>query len=380
MKRILALCMAACLLLSGCASVFDGSYVSTMPHQEQGGISGGTDAQVSEYKELLTALITLAERGSKSGIIYVPSYDPERVAMDMESAARETMYKSPIAAYAVEQITWELGSHNSQRAVAVNITYYHERPEILKIRRVSNTEEAIQMIYKELDDSSAGVVMYLDDYSTVDFVQLVKNYAFDNPQAVMEMPQVTANVYPKSGSSRVVELKFTYQHSREELRRMKSQVLSLYLNSKYFVSANAETKEKFAQLYSYLMERGFGEYTIETSNTPAFSLLWHGAGDSKAFATLFASICRLSELECQVVTGTRDAESWYWNLVKIDGSYYHVDLLRSHETGGFRMKLDSQMVGYVWNYSAYPATPEQPEPTESSEPTVPPAATETQPE
>ena len=359
MKRIASLCLAACLLLSGCASLFDGDYVSTTPHQEQGGLTGNVSTQIRNYEDLVATLIAMTERGSKNGVIFVSNYDPELVGPDMERAVEKALVRSPIAAYAVEKITWELGTNSGQRAVAVSITYYHERSEILAIRKVKNAEEATQLLYKELNDSSAGVVMYIEDYEKVDYVQLVEKYAFDNPQAVMETPEVVAGVYPQTGSSRVVEVKFTYQNSRETLRRLKSQVLPLYASSMHSVTQNAEDKVKFTQLYSYLMDRGFGEYTIETSNTPAYSLLWHGAGDSKAFATLYAAVCRLAQLECQVIIGTHQGEPWYWNLVKIDGSYYHLDLLQSHESGVFSLMLDEQMSGYVWNYSDYPATPQE---------------------
>ncbi len=384
MKRLFALIAVLCLLLSGCASMFDGSYVSTMPHLGQDSISGGSDLQVSDFDGLLNALIGLAERGSRSGIIYVPNYDQDSVGTDMERAAKTALRKSPIAAYAVEEITWELGTNSGQRAVAVSITYYHERAEILKIQKVSNTQEAIEVLYKELDDSSAGVVMYLEDYDKADYVQIAEEYAFNNPQAVMEMPQVIANVYPKTGVSRVVELKFTYQNSREALRLMKSQVSPVYISSKYNVTAEEQDRIKFMQLYSFLMERGFGEYTIATSNTPAYSLLLQGTGDSKAFATMFAAICRQSDLECKVITGTKNAEAWYWNLVKVEDSYYHLDLLRSHGEGEFQLMLDEQMTGYVWDYSAFPATPEAEEPsdpeTEPSDPETEPTPTQTEPE
>lgn len=358
MKRIMACCLAVCLLFTGCASIFDGEHISTTPHEEQNSLQGSVNTQVDEYDELLEALISLAERGSRSGIVYVTNYDQELIERDMEKAARIALQKSPIAAYAVEEITWDLGMNRGQRAVAVNITYYHERPEIMKIRKVSDMEEAMQLLYRELGNSSAGTVMYVDYFANVDFVQLVEKFAFDNPQSVMETPQVAVSVYPQTGVSRVIELKFTYQNNRDDLRRFKTQVSSHYVSSKELVDKESPDKENFSRLYSHLMYRGFGEYKIETSITPAYSLIWDGTGDSRAFATLYAAICRLSELECQVITGTRNGEPWYWNLVEINGNYYHLDLLRSHEGEGFYLMLDNEMAGYVWNYSAHPATPE----------------------
>ena len=67
MKRIIICCLAVCLLLTGCASLFDGNYISTVPHEEQNDLQGSLNTQVSKYDELLDALISLAERGSRSG-------------------------------------------------------------------------------------------------------------------------------------------------------------------------------------------------------------------------------------------------------------------------------------------------------------------------
>ena len=96
------------------------------------------------------------------------------------------------------------------------------------------------------------------------------------------------------------------------------------------------------------------DYKVETSITPAYSLLRHGVGDSRAFATVYAAMCRASGLECIVVTGTRSGEPWTWNIICQDGVYWHVDLLRCNEQGRFHKTEDSGMTGYVWDYSAYP--------------------------
>ena len=58
------------------------------------------------------------------------------------------------------------------------------------------------------------------------------------------------------------------------------------------------------------------------------------------------------------VSGTRQGQAWHWNLVKIGGAYYHLDLLSCHRGGAFRLLTDDQMSGYDWDYSAHPASGE----------------------
>ncbi len=78
-------------------------------------------------------------------------------------------------------------------------------------------------------------------------------------------------------------------------------------------------------------------------------------GDSEAFAIVYAAMCRAAELDCYIVSGTRGGEPWFWNIIRADDLYYHVDLLQSKDAGAFQMLTDEQMQGYVWDYSAYPA-------------------------
>ena len=68
-----------------------------------------------------------------------------------------------------------------------------------------------------------------------------------------------------------------------------------------------------------------------------------------------------------VVSGTKNGEAWYWNQICEDGVYYQVDLLESRSAGEFTKLSDEQMVGYVWDYSAYPAAGSTEQPVEMTE-------------
>ena len=206
--------------------------------------------------------------------------------------------------------------------------------------------------------------MRVEQFQNMDFTQFVEDFAADHPNYVMEHPKLTVSMYPQTGNDRVVEIRFTYQNSREDLRSMQSVVRPLFTSAELYVTWNEPEAERYAQLYSFLMERN--EYKVETSITPSYSLLIHGVGDSKAFATVFSAMCRQSDMECMVVSGTCNGESLFWNIICIDGVYYHLDLLASNARGEFTPLLDADMGGYVWDYSAYPACvlPDTEAPTE----------------
>ena len=236
----------------------------------------------------------------------------------------------------------------------MQVQYLHSKQDIKKITVVGNIADAQTLIYSALNGCESGIVLRISKYQQTDFLQIVEDYAMTHPQYIMEMPQVTVNLYPDHGADRVVELRFTYQNSRETLRGMQTKVGVLFNSSVNMVSVTENAGEKYAQLYALLMER-FQNITVETSITPAYSLLVHGVGDAKTFAVVYAAMCREAGLECQVVTGTRAGIPWYWNIVCIDEAYFHLDLLRAKEYGEFLLMDDSIIDdGYVWDFTAYP--------------------------
>lgn len=368
-KRTLAMTLALSLLLSGC-SWLEGSYVSVTPHQEQRQISHGSVISASTYLDLMDALENMIASGTESAAIIVTDYPSNAVESGMAVAIRYAMENDAIGAYAVEDITYEMGSSAGQPAVAVNIQYRHSRAEIRQIYRLKDMDETETVVAEALREYSADAVMLVEDYTKKDFAQFVQDFAEENPQIVMEIPQVAVGVYG-TGQTRVVELIFSYQTARDALRQMQSQVKSMFDSASLYVSGDGSDWQKYSQLYGFLMERF--DYAVETSITPAYSLLRHGVGDSRAFAVVYAAMCRMAGLECQIITGTKSGEPWTWNLVKNGGAYYHVDLLRSNASGRYIQYTDPQMQGYVWDYSAYPASMGDSAAVEETEETMLPA-------
>ncbi len=350
--KLAALVLVLGVLLCGCSVWPDGSYVSVKPHTEQGYGDTKEVTSVATYSQIRTALSDMVEGGMEYHVLSAQKMNEQTLNTYITRAITYVMQEHPVGAYAVEEITYEIGSGIGSMAVAVNIHYSRGKAELESIKKVKDADAAQALLIRALEQCETGVVMQVEKYSSTDYVQLVENYARDHPEAVMELPQVTVNMYPDSGNERVVEIIFSYQTSRDCLRSMKSYVQPVFSSAALYVSGEGEEAVKFSQLYSFLMERN--DYKLETSITQAYSLLRHGVGDSRAFANVYASMCRRAGLECQVVSGTRAGEPWFWNIICEDGIYYHVDLVQSHRFGGYAKKTDGEMTGYVWDYSAYP--------------------------
>lgn len=358
MKRFSVMLLVLCMLLCGCSTWLDGSYYSIKPHEEKQEDSDSDIVAVSSYSALYRALTGMVHNGTTNGVISVKNYNQLVVARDMLYAIDRVKTTDPIGAYAVEDMEFELGTNAGQPAIAVSISYYHDRTELQKIHRLTDMTQAEETIGKALDACDSGIVLYVEDYQELDCVQWVEDYSGLHMDRVMEMPQVAVNVYPETGTSRVLELKFTYQNSRESLRTMQEQVEGILSQ----VVADAGTRETEREMYKAALAALPGELTgRDTSITPAYSLLLHGVGDSKAIAGVYSAVCNRLELNCITVTGTYQGQPRSWNILQIGGAYFHADLLRSLGEGSLRTMTDDQMTGYVWDYSAYPVCSGVPE-------------------
>ncbi len=352
MKAAVVYLLILCLILSGCNAFMDGSYEWEASHPIEVSPGNPQDISAEDYEGLVSALRKLVHTGAEQGTIFVGKYDKEALPADASKAAWYVKKTDPIAAYAAETIECQVGTSGSQAALAIKISYRHDKTEIRKIKRVTDNVQAQERIAAALTACEPGIVLLIEDFEPAFFDQMVTDYAMLWPQYVMELPQVSENIYPEEGDSRVVELKFTYQTSRDSLKSMQNYVQTLFSSAMGYISGDTTQTEKLSHLYGFLMSR-FND-KVETAITPAYHLLRHGVGDSKAFATVYAAMCRQAGLEAQVVSGTCNGESRYWNIVLDDGVYYHVDILRCWEAEEFMQHSDEAMAGYVWDFAAYP--------------------------
>ena len=361
MKKIIFV-LVLCLLLSGCMSWMDGAAYSIERHQDQPQKPGESIIPVSNYNELLEVVRGMVEQGTQNALLSVEDYSANALRSGLDRVVAYVRRTNPIAAYAVTDIRYELGTTSGISAVAITVTYSRSQEEIQAIRTVHNMEQAKSLLHEALGNCDSSLAIRIEWFENRDFSQIVEDFAEQNPFVVMEIPTVTVTTYPDKGLERVVDLRFSYQTNRESLRNMQKYVQPIFASAALYVGSEEESDGlKYGRLYAFLMERS--DYKLETSITPAYSLLRHGVGDSRAFATVYSAMCRRAGLECMVVSGTCQGEARFWNIICEDGVHYHGDLLSGN---GFSRRTDEEMTGYVWDYSAYPACGEPQPPQEST--------------
>lgn len=347
MRRIISILLltAMAISMSGCA-LFSETYVSQRPHQGNNHATQSGQQMASSYPEIYTALASLVGQGETDGVIILSDLSEQVGISYMQAAIKNVMSQDPVGAYAVEDIRFDLGTNAGRMAVGVQIQYSRSRADVIRIKTVQTMDDAQQLIGQALEQAADAVVFRVEQFEQADMSAAVRQYADSHASMVMEVPQVMTAVYPHTGQNRVVELTFTYQNSQEDLLKMQAFVRPVFTAAELYVQGESSSRKKFQQLYSFLMERS--DYKLRSSVTPAYSLLQDGIGDSKAFACVYASMCRQAGLECRTVTGTKDGKEWSWNRVVISNRVYYIDLIEAERTGRFQLRTASEMIGYSW--------------------------------
>lgn len=350
MRKLIIPILILSLLLSGCGSWLDGEYHSVKPHLSDGTKLPDDVVTVSSYLQVREALLDVVTAGLQESTFYIAGFDLETADEYMYTAMNYVLENSAVGAYAVDKIEYEIGAKGGADAIAIDITYLHGRQEILRIKNASDMDSVKTMVEAALKKCEPSLIVKVDAYVAMDMALYVQEYANRYPDLCMEVPQVSVSTYPSYGDERVLEIGFAYTTARDTLRSMQSIVSPIFSAAKLYVQGSDNPMQKYEQLYSFLMERF--DYTIETSITPAYSLLRYGVGDSRAFALVYNTMCQNADLECQVISGTRNGEAYYWNRILFEDIEYHIDLLACNEAGEFAVMLPEEMAGYVWDYSA----------------------------
>lgn len=355
MKRFASLILVGLLLvLCACAQR---EYLSVKPHEEQYVEQENADATVvADYEGLVAALLQQCSRHEETGLIRVYGY-PGEIVEDVPKAVYYVSKQSALGAYAVDFISYDCTQVVSYYEIDVAITYSRTLEEMQALI-ATRGENAIRLRVSDALKSYAQTLA-LRVYSTgvYDVEGLVHEFYQENPDLLQVCPWVQVSYYPKNVAAEeyIMQIDFSYPYSEEELQHYQREVNAVVDAAVEYVQHRESEEEKLMLLYVYLAERF--DYEEMSTGTPVYSALCQGQVDSYAAARAMKTLCNAIGLECWVVEGTYLDSPWYWNIVEVDGKYYHTDAMRCISAGqaNLTLDLDSGMNLYSWPRADYPA-------------------------
>lgn len=386
--------LLVCLMLGGCKRLYpvDSLYVNehNAPYafkETTQAVTEPTEPPVptaTDYYGLRNIMYGFVTGGVEHGQIYVPTYEG-KLEEDLKKLVHYLTAVDPVAAYATDYINCERSQVlGNAWMISMDAVYRRSVSEIEAISPVRGDESAVDRMVEALRQQESSITLQVSGYLSENFKALIEDYAYLHPDEIVQIPEITVNVYPDSGNVRIVEVHYVYSDDRETLRRMRDEVQEILESAASYSRYGRTDMQKIQQLYSFLIMRF--SYR-ESRNASVYTLLCSGVGNSRCAAALVRHLCLENGVGCEIVQGTKDGRVWYWNIVSTSAGYRHIDFQTDGMNGdSLSFRTDDRMQGYEWNRLQYPAcekpaAPHFPIPPQESEsePTVPPE-TDTPPE
>lgn len=351
----LALC---CLLFAGCGSMFEKEYFSvtdyTPPAQAEN--SAGERVTVRNMAELKKVIIGMVYDGATEGsIAFDPNYDGSATE-DMESACWQVRTQDALCAYCVRDLSYELEKIVNYYESTVSIDYTGYAAELSSIIQ-QNYSVGVQDILSSALEENRTRVTLLINMSTIT-AENVKTMAQDlyrkNPTLCVREPQLTVHMYSGSGRQRLYDISIQYGMAEDEVIRCKSQLKNLDVVSNLAASELDDLHAAFAAC-RYLVDN-----CVLNENAPGscYDALIQFESSSEGLALAYVEMCHQLDIDCRIVYGQHAGRDHCWNIVKLGGDWYHVDISRCYDdqfAAGFLLNDESMWNDYRWVISSYPA-------------------------
>lgn len=356
--RILTL-LLACLLLSACG-LYNRDYASIVPFTGAGsGESGGDTREISNYNMLRSAILDLINTHTEHAAFRFSSYSGS-VGEDLDRACQEMQYEHPLGAWAVEDIRFAVNRVVSYDVADLNISFLKNAEEISAVKTFSTEEELRGHLRERLENYATGAALriYSAQVDEARIQTMLEELYYEDPVSIAAEPVSTVQGYPaEGGANRIYELHIDYGDSQSSLRQMTS-VLRRRV-PQLCGELGAEAPLGMALAAARLVSATITESEDALASTAYGALVLSEAND-KGAALAYEALCTALEIPCQVVSGQRNGvelETHYWNLVCLEGQWYHVDVSRlASEPRQAFLVTDTALRGsYFWDTERYPA-------------------------
>ncbi len=346
-----------CLLLAGCGSVFEKEYVSVTDYVPpvQAESSAGERVTVRNMAELKKAIISMVYDGASDGsIAFDPNYDgnaPE----DMESACWQVRTQDALCAYCVRDLNYQIEKIVNYYEGTVSIDYTSYAAELSSIIRLPYSVGLQDILSSAMDENRSRVTLLIDTSSTTteNVRTIVQDLYRKNPTICVREPQITVYMYSGAGRQRLYEINFRYGMPEDEVIRCKSQLKNLDVVSNLGAEELDDPHRALAAC-RYLTESCV---LSDTAQGSCYDALIRGESSSEGLALAYVEMCHQLDIECRIVYGQYGGADHCWNVVRLDGSWYHVDVSRCYDgrfEEGFLLNDESMWNDYRWSIASYP--------------------------
>lgn len=381
--KITILLLAFAITLSGCANLLEDYVEAVEPVEITPYVRPPVELiTISDIDEFTLLLLEMIRTYESAITIEYQGADGEEIQAETLRVSEELLKTNPIAAYAVEDITVAVRRVLAYSEIDIEIEFKRTAEQIQSVIEVPTPLSVINRIFDAMSGYRDEAVLLTDlGLDTEEIANQVVELYYQNPSRVVMLPFVTVQVFPEEtgepdeteGSeepafeerNKVYEINFGYLESAEMLREIGENLsLSVRQNAAHVEGdSNGETLLSLANILMSSAEYDEGTARTMAMHGPqniaatAFGALVRGSAVGEGYAMAFKALCDELRLDCRVVLGFYNDIYHAWNIVFLDGNYYHVDVALCDVDGleaGFLKTDEDFLQMYAWGFDTAP--------------------------
>ena len=344
---LILLLLLLSVFLTGC-SFFDDTYLieSDYPLPDRKESSSRDTVTVTGFGDLREAIRnTVAAGASARTIVFDTSYTGNPTE-DLASACWQVRTEDALCAYCVENIAYEMTQIVSRTEAKLNVSYSSGALPVDEIISMPYATELNDRIAEAISSGKPRLAILINRsiLTSESMVLRFSEVYREHPGLAPQEPHVTVSLFSGSGSQRLYEITLKNDLTEKEFQRRKAELDAIVFPPEGETEEYAVALDAFEQLSSCCDPSGL---------STVYAALIENDASSEGIALGYVELCRRGGLECLLVDGQKDWEDHCWNIVCIDGQYYHVDLFAGLEEGF--LKSDADFWGtYRWTVNEYP--------------------------
>lgn len=352
-KSIFFIAVACMLVFSGCGALFFDTYSSEKDFQGNQSIDLDSDIQmVQNYAELRRLVFNMMNNHEENAQLRFVGYSGN-AASDIASVCNAIKTESAYGAYCVDYVTYDLTQIVSYYEASIAIAYKYSAEDLQLLQMTNNHTSFAELLVDNLKNGTEKLVVKINNGSSeYDVVnELIDQTIREHPLSMSYYPQFSVKIFSGNSSQKIYELNIQYDMELNNTKRIEKLQDSI---AQLMQSVNGDNDaEKIMQAASALSHHGLVD---ELGGITAYDAVVDQKANSEGISSAFKAMCDLMKVECLIVSGRLDRAEHFWNIVKIEDAYYHIDVssLRDSVSDSILKRDEEQQINYWWDQSAYP--------------------------
>lgn len=354
---------ALLLLGSGCSAMLERSYGSTSSHADYYPMEEDPSVlQAETYQGLVNSILYFVESHITAGTIRLYNYTGD-VESDLASACSEILTEDPLGAYAVRDIRYDTTRIVTYYEVNLSVIYARSAQDVESIRSITGLTGLRSELRRVISSLQTHAAIRASYFSWTDqfLTELFWATVYSQPCYAVSGLEMDLQLYPDSGTQRIIELSLSWPQNQEDLSTRAAQLTA---DATGLLSASPPQGETYTPQELAGLLATFAVYSPEGSSDPADGLQGRPVNDLGLLLT-YELLCQEGELDAEMALGALGQEQAYWLILETAEGYRHLPAqelvyLLENPQASLSLYTDERLslLGYSWQANLYPVCSE----------------------